>query len=995
MPETLDFHGSETEKDPRRSLRVSEWPVVRKVALVLAIPLLLAVMLGGLRVQDELQVAGAANATASQVTVLGPAVAYLNAAEDAALVFRTTDDEQQREAALKRVNDAAAALESAWSGADLSDGQRAQVRQLLDDTQGLRDGSSYTIVSTASQELQDLEAQVTLGIAGMTDAGSGTESLIGVVGHLNAGRLAVVRQQQLVVVDPPVIPKEELYGFLGVESAAIANLELLIPDDEQVDLLRQYNASNAGLLGIGTADLKGQAPLKIYDELTTGLLDRIEAGLAAEASASNRTAIITAVLTGLALLVAIVLGLLVSRLLVRPIRLVRDNALAVAHEELPETVRRIRAGQDPGFVSTIPVTTHEELGQLARAVDDLHETAVRLAQDESELRSRVADMFVTLSRRNTSLVNQQLRLIEKLETDEEDPQRLESLFRLDHLASRMRRTAESLVVLADAPTQASEQDALSIDEALQAALAGVQDYQRVRVSGAPSLRVTGAAAPDLVHLFTELVDNALAFSPPTSQVEITSTTPAGMVLVEVADRGLGIDSATLADLNQTLRTGAEITADTTRRMGLFVVARLARRHGLTVSLERNAEGGTTARVFIPKPLLSSGSDDVDLDLDETAEAPLATVTPVTPAPVEAQPVEAATEDEPVEAQPVEAATEDEPVEAEVVEVAEDEPVEEPDAPAPTPARPVAAAVRPNLADAMFKRPSLPEADRLSQQTAAPAPPLPARPSVAPSAPAAASAPSAPAEAGPAEVPGLDALSAVINANIRLPQRRPGTSDQPEELTPLLPRRERPAPPEQVAQQAPVDAPLVEEPVAQETTEAEEPAAEEPVVVEPVGATLDPETVAVEALATVSSLSEQPEPAVVDALTGPTSFDRDAQAGEDETPLFRQLRSSWFTNDGGSDWSDDQADAGWHAAEKVTETAPSRLTQSGLPVRDPGNRLVPGGMTRPAPTMHRDPEAIRARLAAHAAGVARGRTMATTSASTAATAPTDPVEDVTP
>ena len=163
------------------------------------------------------------------------------------------------------------------------------------------------------------------------------------------------------------------------------------------------------------------------------------------------------------------------------------------------------------------------MGQLARAVDDLHGTAVRLAQDEAELRTRVADMFVTLSRRNTSLVNQQLRLIERLERDEEDPERLESLFRLDHLASRMRRTAESLVVLADAPTQHSEQDALSVERRRSRPRPpACSDYQRVQLSGAPALRISGTAAPDVVHLFTELIDNALAFSPPTSPVTVTT-----------------------------------------------------------------------------------------------------------------------------------------------------------------------------------------------------------------------------------------------------------------------------------------------------------------------------------------------------------------------------------------------------------------------------------------------------------------------------------------
>ena len=166
---------------------------------------------------------------------------------------------------------------------------------------------------------------------------------------------------------------------------------------------------------------------------------------------------------GLALLAAIVLALMVSRLLLNPIRRVRSGALEVAHVRLPEAVERIRAGQEPGEFVPIGVTTHEETGQLARAVDDLHRQAVKLASGEAALREQVGDMFVTLSRRNTSLINQQLGLIETLESDEEDPQRLESLFRLDHLAARMRRNAESLVILSGAPTRATEQDDLSLD----------------------------------------------------------------------------------------------------------------------------------------------------------------------------------------------------------------------------------------------------------------------------------------------------------------------------------------------------------------------------------------------------------------------------------------------------------------------------------------------------------------------------------------------------
>ena len=935
MPETLDA----SAQQQRRSLDVSEWPVVRKVALVLAIPLLLAVVLGGLRVQTELSKASAATSTSSQVTVLGPAVAYLSAAEDAAIVFRASEDEAQRDAALKAVNDAAASLEAAWSQADLSEAQRQQVRSLLDSTQGLRDGSAYALVSTAADQLEQLEAEVTLGIAAMTDAGARTESLINAVGHLNEGRLSVTEQQLLVVLRPEIIPKNELYGYLGAESAAIGSLELLLPDDASVALLRQYNASNNGLLGIGTPELKGPQPLRLYDELATDLLGEVEGTLSAEAAASNRTALLTAVLTGLALLIAIALALLVSRTLVRPIQRVRDGALEVAHERLPETVRRIRAGQQPGAIEPIAVTTHEEMGQLARAVDDLHGTAVRLAQDEAELRTRVADMFVTLSRRNTSLVNQQLWLIEKLERDEEDPARLESLFRLDHLASRMRRTAESLVVLADAPTQHSEQDALSVDEALQAATAGVQDYQRVRVSGAPSLRISGGAAPDVVHLFTELIDNALTFSPPTSAVTVSATTPAGLVLVEIADAGLGIDQATLHELNETLRTGAEVTADTARRMGLFVVARLARRHGLTVALERNADGGTTAKVFIPRPLLTSPQapvvDTAPVEDDRVA-APSAEVTDLADVAFRRP------------AEPVEPESLPEPVREPAAEEAEETSEKAPEAPRPTPA---------------------------------------------------------PAANGHAPA-GLDVLSAVINANIRLPQREPGTAPQPSPLTPLLPRRE-PTPDPVAFQPVAAAAP---QPDPEPTDDAQDEAAEvierdpQPEPGDALEPTIEvPDTFDAEVR---ELLGELPEPAVVTpAVNGHASplvdplpaSALDGHADDDETPLFRMLRSGWFSTSGDERaWDAGGVDAGWQAADRATDAAPSRLTANGLPMRDPGNRLVPGGVSQPAPVVRRDPEAIKARLAAHAAGVARGRTVAG-APSTDSSAPdrSTHTEDVTP
>ena len=213
-------------------------------------------------------------------------------------------------------------------------------------------------------------------------------------------------------------------------------------------------------------------------------------------------------------------------------------------------------------------------------------------------------MFITLSRRNTSLVNQQLRLIESLEKDEEDARRLESLFRLDHLAARMRRTADSLLVLADAPTHTTADDDLTVASALQAASAGVQDYQRVRVGSTSPARISDAASADIVHLLTELVDNALALFRRRRRPSSSARRPAPRASSS-RSRTPGSESPTtaLAEINETLHRGGDVTPDTARRMGLFVVSRLAQRHGVTVSLARNASEGITASVLLPNGIL--------------------------------------------------------------------------------------------------------------------------------------------------------------------------------------------------------------------------------------------------------------------------------------------------------------------------------------------------------------------------------------------------------
>lgn len=345
-----------------------------------------------------------------------------------------------------------------------------------------------------------------------------------------------------------------------------------------------------------------------------GLWIRDDLAAAADVSASaSRAAVMRSSVSVLALLAALVLAVILVRRTLDPIRRVREGALHVAHAYLPDAVARIRDGGQPAVIRPIDVPGGREVTQLARAIDDLHRQAVALASGEARTRTQVSEMLVTLSRRNTALIEQQLTVLEALEADEEDPGTLESLFRLDHLAARMRRTADSLLVLADAPSRPTGHTDVTVAEVLQAATAAVGDYARVRVWSDLRNRVCDEAAGDVVHLLTELVDNALAASDQDATVRLDATPrPDGSILVDVTDSGPGLDEVELCTLNATLRSGGEMTPDTAQRMGLFVVSRLAARHGITASLRRNDDQGLTASVFLPASILRdvAGRDEL-------------------------------------------------------------------------------------------------------------------------------------------------------------------------------------------------------------------------------------------------------------------------------------------------------------------------------------------------------------------------------------------------
>ena len=591
------------------AIALPEWSLRRKLALALLIPMLLAATFGGLRVQSALSESDNYSATAKQVTVLRPVMAYLAAAEKAVVTARVTASDggnSELKPVIDTLNEKAVALKDAAQSADLDAAQKAAFDDIVSVSEPLLTVEGYASeLKVAAQVRQLARAAVSLTDA-IIAAQLEPELRLSLLQSVMDGRLSLSMQLWQVAVPNEQVNTVDLAAELGLEAATLDRLGAGLGSEFEQTLLalNQQNGKRFVVVRSGNLDdFSDDAAFSPYDELSTKLLDDIDSNLSSAASDARATAIANAVVTLALLVAAILLALLISRMLLNPIRSVREGALEVANTRLPEMVSKIRAGEDPGEIIPIPVVTHEEMGQLARAVDDLHRQAVHLASGEAKLRSQVGEMFSTLSRRNTSLINQQLGLIERLEKDEEDPNRLESLFRLDHLASRMRRTGDSLMVLADAPMQTSDSDALALGDVFQAAMAGVQEYQRVQIESSPSEKVTGAASADVVHLMTELVDNALAFSPPTAPVKISTKQAGDSTIVEVSDGGLGIAQDVLNSLNEDLRSGGEVTVETARRMGLLVVSRIATRHGITVSLARNPRGGTTATVLLPPALL--------------------------------------------------------------------------------------------------------------------------------------------------------------------------------------------------------------------------------------------------------------------------------------------------------------------------------------------------------------------------------------------------------
>ncbi|WP_405857914.1 nitrate- and nitrite sensing domain-containing protein [Streptomyces sp. NBC_00090] len=387
-------------------------------------------------------------------------------------------------------------------------------------------------------------------------------------------------------------------------------------DPEALAALKAQGITAETWMAIATAKFEG------YSEAEKSLVDKAVAEAVKISDEAKTDAWVNGAIVVIALLAAFILAGMMARQMSRSMQQLRTAAFGIAEQRLPMLVDQL-SRTEPGRVDTrvqpIPIDSQDEIGEVARAFDQVHREAVRLAAEQAMLRGNVNAIFTNLSRRNQSLIEGQLTLITDLENNEADPDQLENLFKLDHLATRMRRNGENLLVLAgEEPGRRWDQPVPLVD-VMRAASSEVEQYERIELAGVPEAEIHGQAVTDLVHLLAELLENATTFSSPQTKVRVTATRlPDGRVMVEIHDKGIGLTAEDFADINHKLANPPTVDAAVSQRMGLFVVGRLADRHGIRVQLRPSGEqAGTTSLVMLPDAITHGGGGEQPVHDDFT------------------------------------------------------------------------------------------------------------------------------------------------------------------------------------------------------------------------------------------------------------------------------------------------------------------------------------------------------------------------------------------
>ncbi len=367
----------------------------------------------------------------------------------------------------------------------------------------------------------------------------------------------------------------------------------------------------------GSADISQDSIINTLFGLTSSLnavrasaLDDVRmTATASQDEARRQLTLIGAALAALVVVIgAIALGLF--RSIRRPLLTLTGRSRAIAEHELPEVVRLLReegGAEEVPEIAPIEAKTDDEIGELVDAFNDMHHTAVQLAAEQAGSRRAVAEMFVNLGRRNQRLLMRILDYLDGLEQQEEDPETLERLFKIDHLVTRMRRNAESLLVLAGARESRVVEGAVPVVEVARSSLGEVEGYERVDVDIRDDAWVDGAVVADLAHLLAELVENGLSYSAPDTTVVVSAAPTSGGFVIAIADRGVGMSAEALAAANATIEGASSLEETRSSELGHHVVGRLATRHGIEVSLREGVTDGVVAKVWLPDAILTTAA----------------------------------------------------------------------------------------------------------------------------------------------------------------------------------------------------------------------------------------------------------------------------------------------------------------------------------------------------------------------------------------------------
>ncbi|MGW5293994.1 nitrate- and nitrite sensing domain-containing protein [Streptomyces bacillaris] len=473
----------------------------------------------------------------------------------------------------------------------------------------------------------DKEMRALVGISRAREMLSREDALV--ASGLIAGRFTTAELRQI----SGLVAQRQLLYDVSLENLPAAERRRVEQFWSSPDAEPLRTAEDA-LIAAGPTKRPGAVDTARWQEVAPPVLDRLAADSTemsdrfqdrAEPAGYRVLALagVAGVLGFLALIVSIFVSVRIGRELVRDLSRLRKDAHEVSGVRLPSVMRRLAAGEQVDVETEAPHLTYDrdEIGQVGQALNTLQRAAVEAAVKQADMRRGVSEVFVNLARRNQVLLHRQLTLLDAMERRTENSDELADLFRLDHLTTRMRRHAEGLVILSGAAPSRQWRKPIQLMDVVRAAVAEVEDYERIEVRRLPRIGVGGPAVADLTHLIAELLENATVFSPPHTAVHVHGERVSNGFTLEIHDRGLGMAPEVLLDANLRLAETPDFELSDTDRLGLFVVSRLAQRQNVRVSLQKSPYGGTTAVVFIPAALLTEAPDThgTGFRLDRRAE----------------------------------------------------------------------------------------------------------------------------------------------------------------------------------------------------------------------------------------------------------------------------------------------------------------------------------------------------------------------------------------